>query len=208
MKICVVENCNNQVAYPTMGLCRSHYAMQRKSKTTEICSTYGCDRVIHNIKRKLCKRCYFYWLQTDAPHKPRCSIDGCERPAWSKGFCSSHYKQGYRIGGHPSLAPGRGSPGKSRGIRSLKGEYIKNGYKVIRVIRINGTKLEWIHEHRYVMEQKIGRFLLTDENVHHIDGNKINNDPNNLELWLIRQPQGQRVEDLVKWAKEIINRYG
>ena len=36
--------------------------------------------------------------------------------------------------------------------------------------------------HRKVMEEKIGRRLRSDEIVHHIDGNKLNNDPNNLEL--------------------------
>jgi hypothetical protein len=58
------------------------------------------------------------------------------------------------------------------------------------------------------MEIKIGRPLLKDENVHHIDGNRINNEPENLELWFTRQPQGQRVEDLVAWANVIIKRYG
>lgn len=36
--------------------------------------------------------------------------------------------------------------------------------------------------HRTVMETIIGRPLLVSEAVHHIDGNKSNNDPSNLEL--------------------------
>jgi len=63
-------------------------------------------------------------------------------------------------------------------------------------------------EHRYVIEQKLGRYLLPGENVHHIDGNKLNNAPENLELWVTRQPQGQRIEDAVAWAREILQRYG
>ena len=39
-----------------------------------------------------------------------------------------------------------------------------------------------IYIHREVMEQKLGRKLLPGEVVHHIDENKRNNDPNNLEL--------------------------
>lgn len=40
----------------------------------------------------------------------------------------------------------------------------------------------YVYEHRYLMEQKLGRLLTDDEVVHHIDGNKLNNDPENLEL--------------------------
>src|SRR5579863_246863 len=37
-------------------------------------------------------------------------------------------------------------------------------------------------EHRVVMERKLGRPLLESEIVHHIDGDRLNNDPSNLEL--------------------------
>lgn len=40
-----------------------------------------------------------------------------------------------------------------------------------------------VREHRLVMEAKIGRYLEPEEVVHHIDGNKQNNDPSNLELF-------------------------
>ena len=36
--------------------------------------------------------------------------------------------------------------------------------------------------HRRVMEEKLGRKLKSSEIVHHIDGNKLNNDPDNLML--------------------------
>ena len=34
--------------------------------------------------------------------------------------------------------------------------------------------------HRDIMEKKLGRLLRADEEVHHIDGNHFNNDPDNL----------------------------
>ena len=34
------------------------------------------------------------------------------------------------------------------------------------------------------------------------------NHPDNLELWVTSQPSGQRPEDLVQWAVDIIERYG
>ena len=38
------------------------------------------------------------------------------------------------------------------------------------------------HEHRWVMELKLGRPLAKGEIVHHVDGNSWNNHPDNLEV--------------------------
>jgi len=40
----------------------------------------------------------------------------------------------------------------------------------------------YVLEHRYVVEQAIGRYLKPEEVVHHLDGNKTNNDISNLLL--------------------------
>ena len=40
----------------------------------------------------------------------------------------------------------------------------------------------YVGEHRLVMAEKLGRMLTSDEIVHHIDENKQNNDPANLEI--------------------------
>lgn len=41
----------------------------------------------------------------------------------------------------------------------------------------------YVREHRLVMEQKLGRHLLPDEVVHHLDSNRGNNHPDNLSLY-------------------------
>ena len=69
------------------------------------------------------------------------------------------------------------------------------------------NKNGWIAEHRYMMIKKLGRPLFPDENVHHINGNKKDNRIENLELWFVGQPAGQRVSDLLEQAKEFIERY-
>jgi hypothetical protein len=47
----------------------------------------------------------------------------------------------------------------------------------------NASSHGYYREHRYVMEQKLGRLLEPQEVVHHIDGNCENNHPDNLELF-------------------------
>lgn len=65
----------------------------------------------------------------------------------------------------------------------------------------------YMREHVLVMEAYLGRRLRKGENVHHINGVRTDNRPENLEVWVINQPSGQRAEDLLAWAQEIIENY-
>lgn len=170
-----------------------------------LCVMDGCDRPIKNKKRQLCSRCYQTWLKYNSG-KPLCQVDGCEIVSQSQGYCSGHYHRLLRYG-NPLAGNGKGSPGKRRGLRRLEGKYItQQGYVKIRDETKVGNDL-WVLEHRYVMEQHLGRPLLPDEQVHHKNGNKQDNSLENLELWSGFQPTGQRVDDLVQWAEEILLRY-
>lgn len=57
------------------------------------------------------------------------------------------------------------------------------------------------------MERVLGRALHADETVHHINGARDDNRPENLELWVSRHPRGQRVADQIAWAEEILRAY-
>jgi len=62
-------------------------------------------------------------------------------------------------------------------------------------------------EHRFIMAEHINRPLEAHEDVHHINGNRSDNRIENLELWSTRQPRGQRIEDKVEFALEILSLY-
>lgn len=60
---------------------------------------------------------------------------------------------------------------------------------------LQGTKRKYIRRNRWVMEQTLGRPLLPYETVHHKNGDRQDDRPENLELWTVAHPYGQRAKE-------------
>jgi hypothetical protein len=172
--------------------CESEYDKQWRERKAQsesgICSLPDCGR--RSYVKQMCRPHYDGQRRTVGP---RCTIEGCENPRSSMGYCNTHLSR-FRKSGDPGTAELLIAP-KGSGYTNPQG---------YRLIRVGG---EPVMEHRYVMEQILGRPLWADENVHHINGVRDDNRPENLELWSKSQPCGQRVSDKVAWAQELITRY-
>ena len=113
----------------------------------------------------------------------------CQRPVFhlQRILCSAHWDRVQRHGDVQADIPIRALGRRGAGTVNRK------GYRHI------GRNRRQIPEHRIVMEEVLGRALAPGENVHHRNGVKDDNRPENLELWYIGQPAGQRVRDLVEY---------
>jgi hypothetical protein len=208
---CCVKGCTRE--HLARGYCKLHYGrwkangdpgpvdrLYERAKGLE-CQIDGCS---NEVKCKgYCGTHYWRWRKFGDPGSAKigtgkrkgvpCEVNECGRLAIADGLCRMHYERRRRRGALRGPKPERAASGS--------GHVTKHGY---RVISVNGRSTL---EHRYVMEQALGRKLGNDEQVHHRDGDRSHNHISNLELWSVSQPPGQRIADKLAWAQAFVARY-
>lgn len=97
-----------------------------------------------------------------------CTIDDCAKREAAKGMCAMHYARAAKHG-DPRVVTKR-PPGA--------GTINAGGYREFGVRR-NGRKVKR-REHVEIAERALGKSLPAGVVVHHVDGNRLNNEPGNL----------------------------
>lgn len=154
----------------------------------------------------LCKECSSIrskiWRK-NATKKP-CGASPCKNMIFNGEYCKTHRERLKKYGSVLADVPTYAG----NIFTESQGWTNQQGY---RIVPANGHPNAWkngnIFEHTLVMANYLGRALLSEENVHHKNGQRSDNTIANLELWSKSQPYGQRVEDKVQWAKELLALY-
>lgn len=195
---CKHEGCTNRAS--KRGYCSADYKRLRDNGAfpdLPKCTREGCDRYRYGLGV-----CAFHYRADKKSEREKsgivCSEDGCGRVMAYDGLCSGHYSQ-KRKGGE--LRPLRRNGEWSQWRRE------PSGY-VSRRRTISPGRRENQLQHRYVMSEHLGRELKREESVHHKNGIRDDNRIENLELWPSKHLKGQRVQDLIRFALEVIHEWG
>jgi hypothetical protein len=168
------------------------------------CNVLNCGRLV--FASGLCRTHHRWWKAGKrldgeprvAKYTGPCIIEGCLRKPRSRKMCTIHYSLWRRLKDIDAVA------NYQQPIESMDA----NGYIVANVCHPENSTGRSILKHRMIMMNYLGRELVAGETVHHKNGDRSDNRLENLELWSTSQPSGQRVQDKLAWAREIIELYG
>jgi hypothetical protein len=151
------------------------------------------------------RQCHYAWqreetdrIQKSSPPCPTCGKLFEQRsryPSQRKTYCSRECAvrdpNGSQMLGHAKTR-------RENSYRWKGGAVIRRGYCLRFVPEhpdCQGNTRQYVLEHRLVMEEHLGRYLTKQERVHHKNGDTLDNRIENLELWEMGHPAGQRATE-------------
>ena len=216
--MCEVIDCERSIY--CKGLCEPHYRRQLRTGSVSAdrevgqpaqraqCKAAGCEAAA--TERGLCHGHYLRLMRSGEIREDRalgrrvnreCTVVGCSNYATARGLCPTHRTRLRKSGDVQADRP----------VKKVAGAgFLNHGYWRVPVPKAD----RWLMrgessalEHRLVMARHLGRPLEPDESVHHRNGDRLDNRIENLELWSRWQPSGQRVQDKLEFAIELLLRY-
>ena len=197
-KKCSFKNCKNK--HRTRELCSTHYEQQRTGKPLTIINSSSLRPLRPEEVPKQLRSAFGFGTQKIKRSKSGSNLHitrTCQKCKQQKDVFVSTVRGALEAG----VLTGKCQRCPPDGINHAKWKGGRNrtpqGYILIhiRTHQPSANKNGYALEHRLVMEQKLGRSLTTGETVHHINGIKDDNRPENLESWVGAQPSGIRAED-------------
>jgi len=216
--VCKAEGCENTIKGGSRGFCHRHYIYALRSifdwetgkqlRPFKRVGSYGpgAQCLVDGCTNRPCGDglCTGHWQQRKRGEELKvlrlrekgpqtlCLVPGCSKRAISRGMCGCHaeLKRKGRIDTQGNRLRDRLPAGRPR---RTEPRYDKQGYVLVWAPEGHprAQKSGLMLEHRLVMEQALGRYLEDWEIVHHRNGNRSDNRPENLEVMDRRARRGQ-----------------